>query len=76
MASQSGMSIRKIEYGIRYHARITEDDPHHASVMYTMSGPEGPWFDMATGDIGYCNEILDALIFTAYAKQDQSDTED
>lgn len=56
------MNVQENDYAIRYHTRLSEDDPHTATVMYSMSGVEGPWFDMVSGEIGYCNEVLDALI--------------
>lgn len=52
-------------YGIRYHDRETEDDPYLATVMYSVSGSDGPWHDMVTGHPDWCNEVLDALILTA-----------
>jgi len=48
-------------YGIRMHDRETEDDPHLATVMYSMNGANGPWHDMATGHPDWCWEILEAL---------------
>ena len=47
-------------YAIRIHDRMTEDDPDLATVMYAR-GPEGPWYDMATGLRDYAEEIADAL---------------
>lgn len=47
-------------YAIRVHDRMTEDDPDLATVMYAR-GPEGPWYDMATGLRDYADEIADAL---------------
>lgn len=49
------------DYAYRVHDRLTDDDPELATVMYSTSGPEGPWFDMATGHPDWIDEILGAL---------------
>jgi hypothetical protein len=48
-------------YGVRIHDRETEDDPHLGTLMYSSSGPEGPWHDMMTGHPEWCWEAADAL---------------
>ena len=47
------------EYGIMVHDRETESDPNLGTVIYTINGTY--WHKMATGDLGYCNDILEAL---------------
>lgn len=53
--------MKNTDYSYRVHDRLTEDDPELATVMYSTEGPEGPWFDMATGHPDWIEEILGAL---------------
>jgi chromosome segregation ATPase len=62
-------------YAVRLHDRETEDDPSLATVMYTSSGIEGPWHDMATGHPDWCWDICDALMFQMDAKMEQKEKE-
>lgn len=50
-------------YAIRSHDRETEDDPILATIMYSINGEQGPWFDMVSGYPDHCYEILDALTY-------------
>lgn len=50
-----------ISYAIRFHDRYKEDDPELATVIYSTQGSEGPWFDIVTGSLDWCEEVLDAL---------------
>ena len=52
---------RQTDYAYRLHDRQTENDPELATVMYSVNGPEGPWYDMATGHPDHIEEILGAL---------------
>lgn len=47
-------------FSLRIHDRLTEDDPHMATVMHAKSH-DGPWYDMVSGDPEFCWEIVDAL---------------
>lgn len=55
-------------YAIRMHEKRNADDLLQASVIYSMSGPEGPWHDMVTGHYEWCEEVLDSLIYVANSK--------
>ena len=47
------------EYAILIHDRYEESDPNLGTVIYTKNGCY--WHKMATGDVDYCNELVDAL---------------
>jgi hypothetical protein len=53
--------MREKEYAYRLHDRLTESDPELATVMYSTSGPSGPWWDMATCHPDWVDDILGAL---------------
>ena len=59
-------------YALRLHERLTDDDPELATVMYSMRGAVGPWFDMATGHPDWCWEIVDALNAQEARKQEEA----
>jgi hypothetical protein len=54
-------AMHDIEYAVREHDVIDENQLPQATVMYTIYGKSGPWHDMVTGPADYCWEILDAL---------------
>lgn len=47
-------------FAIRIHDRLTEHDPHLATIMRAELC-EGPWHDMVSGEPDYCWDILGAL---------------
>jgi hypothetical protein len=58
-------------YSIRIQERELEEDPSLATVMYSLSGPEGPWYDMVSGSLHNCNEVLDSLFFFESKKEEK-----
>lgn len=48
-------------YAVRAHDRLVENDPHLGTIMYSNHGPEGPWWDMITGDIDYIWEMFEII---------------
>jgi len=50
-------------YAIRIKDRETEQDPHHAWIMYAYH-TEGPWWDMCEGHPDNMWELLDTLHHT------------
>lgn len=60
------------EYSVLIHNRQNESDPHVASLIYTLNGINGPWFEMVRGEPGYCDEILDALYYQKEGRATQN----
>lgn len=58
-------------YSIRIQERELEKDPSLATVMYSLNGPEGPWYDMVSGSLDNCNEVLDSLLFFESKKEEK-----
>lgn len=53
--------MKEKDYAYRLHDRLTESDPELATIMYSASGPSGPWWDMATCHPDWVDDILGAL---------------
>lgn len=49
-------------YAVRIHDRHLETEPELATLMYTTHGPEGPWYDMATGHPDYIWELCELTL--------------
>jgi hypothetical protein len=47
-------------YAVRIHDRRDDDDPEVASVIFADSF-DGPWYDMVTGALDFCTEVVQAL---------------
>jgi hypothetical protein len=61
----AALSSRRRTFGIKIHDRLTPEDQHLATVMYTPhDSSEGPWYDIVTCDTDWAWEILNALQFT------------
>jgi hypothetical protein len=61
----------EIEYAVREHEVINEENIVQGTVMYTVYGKNGPWHDMVTGPVDYCWEIIDALQFVEEIKREE-----
>lgn len=48
-------------YAVRAHDRMVEDDPHLGTIMYSHHGPEGPWWDMVTGNLDFVWEMFEII---------------
>ena len=48
-------------YAVRAHDRLTEEDQHMGSIMYSYHGVEGPWYDLITGDIENIWELFEII---------------
>jgi hypothetical protein len=48
-------------YSVRHHDTIDEHQHPIGTVMYSLEGSSGPWYDMVTGPQDYCWQIVDAL---------------
>jgi hypothetical protein len=66
---------REYQYAIRIHDRESDDDLLMATVMYSKSGNEGPWYDMVYGNLDWCWEVLDALERVAMIKAEEKEKE-
>lgn len=55
------MNRRETFYGYRIHPRDLDSDPELATIMYTTSGFDGPWHDMATCHPDWIDDILGSL---------------
>jgi hypothetical protein len=56
-------------YSVRHHDIINEDQHPIGTVMYSVNGYSGPWYDMVTGPQDYCWEIVDALTLLEEEKE-------
>lgn len=68
LAEELRLATKLRIYGIRVHERVTEEDPSVGTVMFSSSGSSGPWVDMATGNLDWCWDILDALECSEYLR--------
>lgn len=57
------------EYAILVYPRKTEDDPTIGVVIYCNNGTY--WHPMVTGQMDWCNDILDALYYREYKRQEE-----
>lgn len=53
--------MRQVDYSYRIHNRQQEEDPELATIMYSYSGIDGPWYDMATCHPDYVDDIVGSL---------------
>lgn len=58
------------EYAILVHPRMTEDDPTTGVVMYCTDGTY--WHPMVTGEMDWCNEVLDALYYREHDRREEA----
>lgn len=58
------------EYGILVYPRETEDDPRIGVVIYSNDGTY--WHPMVTGEMDWCNEVLDALCYREYERREEA----
>lgn len=60
---EQAIDTLKTLYAIRQWPPSADPNGLNASVMYSISGPEGPWHDMVSGYYEWCEEVLEALLF-------------
>lgn len=58
------------EYAILVYPRETEDDPRIGVVIYCTNGTY--WHPMVTGDMDWCNEVLDALCYREHKRREEA----
>lgn len=57
------------EYAILIHSRLTEDDPTTGTIIYCTNSSY--WHPMVTGEMDWCNDILDALYYREYKRREE-----